>query len=67
MTSIRTLSHEEHDLVGGGNPEMQSDLYDYWPGGYPVGDLEDRFPGGEWVGNSFYPNGAPSMPQGWSH
>ncbi|WP_262692674.1 hypothetical protein [Kordiimonas aestuarii] len=25
-------------------------------------DLMERFPFGEWVGNSFYPNGAPEMP-----
>lgn len=25
-------------------------------------DIEDAFPGGEWVGNSYYPNGAPKPP-----
>lgn len=24
-----------------------------------IRELEERFPGGEWVGGSFYPNGAP--------
>ncbi|MBB3032652.1 hypothetical protein [Alteriqipengyuania lutimaris] len=58
MTGIHTLSREEHDMVGGGNPAPGQSWYDY---------LNERFPGGEWVGNSFYPNGAPDMPQGWSH
>ena len=26
--------------------------------------LEDKFPGGEWVGNSFFPRGAPKPPPG---
>lgn len=31
-------------------------------GGNIIQELEDRFPGGEWVGNSFFPNGAPKPP-----
>ncbi|WP_185960322.1 hypothetical protein [Erythrobacter insulae] len=53
MNTILDLNVIEISSVAGGNPEDGQSWYDY---------LNDRFPGGEWVGNSFFPNGAPEFP-----
>ena len=58
MTFIKDMSDAETLAVAGGNPAPGQSWYDY---------LLERYPGGEWVGNSFYPNGAPEMEGGWSH
>lgn len=34
-------------------------------GGSIVRELEERFPFGEWVGNSFFPNGRPQPQPDW--
>lgn len=47
MQKIEELKAEEVVLVAGGGI---------------IEDLMERFPNGEWVGNSFYPNGAPDFP-----
>lgn len=31
-------------------------------GGLTVAELEQRYPNGEWIGSSFYPNGFPRIP-----
>jgi len=31
-------------------------------GGSIIDEIEERFPGGEWCGHSFFPNG---LPRGW--
>ena len=31
-------------------------------GGSIIDEIEERHPGGEWCGNSFFPNG---LPRGW--
>ena len=58
MTLITDLSATEVLTVAGGNPAPGQSWYDY---------MLERYPGGEWVGNSFYPNGAPDMESGTSH
>ena len=58
MTFIEDMSDAETLAVAGGNPAPGQSWYDY---------MLERYPGGEWVGNSFYPNGAPDMKSGWSH
>ncbi len=56
MNKISTLSAEDIEHVCGGQMLPGESLYEY---------LMRRFPDGEWVGNSFFPNGAPrpSMPE----
>jgi hypothetical protein len=51
--NIIEMNTSEVLSVGGGNPAPGQSWYDY---------LNERYPGGEWVGNSFFPNGAPEMP-----
>lgn len=46
--TFETLSPAEIDAVSGGQSILQ--------------DLIDRFPGGVWIGGSFYPDGPPSPP-----
>ncbi|MEO1490177.1 MAG: hypothetical protein AAFR88_12195 [Pseudomonadota bacterium] len=52
MTNISVLNETEVFAVAGGNPAPGQSWYEY---------LTERFPGGEWVGNSFFPNGVPQM------
>ena len=58
MTFIKDMTDAETLAVAGGNPAPGQSWYDY---------LMERYPGGEWVGNSFYPNGAPDMESGYNH
>ncbi|WP_162789597.1 hypothetical protein [Altererythrobacter sp. ZODW24] len=53
MNTIQEMTTLELAAVAGGNPAPGQSWVDY---------LNDRFPGGEWDGNSFFPNGKPS---GW--
>jgi len=45
---MRELKNTEMNIVTGGQSIRQM--------------IEEAFPGGEWVGNSYYPNGVPSAP-----
>ncbi len=57
MNNINEMTTLELAAVAGGNPAPGQSWHDY---------LTERYPGGEWVGNSFFPNGAPTMPGGSS-
>lgn len=50
MSNILELNSLDIELVAGGNPGPGQSWVDY---------LQDKYPGGEWRGNSFFPNGAP--------
>lgn len=50
MTNIIQLSNNDIDVVSGGTMLPGESLVEY---------LERRFPGGEWVDGSFFPNGFP--------
>jgi hypothetical protein len=51
MFEITNLTNSELAAIAGGNPAPGQSWYEY---------LNERYPGGEWVGNSFFPNGAPA-------
>ena len=47
MSNIIELNTNDIDVVCGAEQTIAE-------------QLEDRFPGGVWIGNSFFPNGVPS-------
>jgi|GEM_PF-2439095 len=42
--------------------ELKAEEVTQVAGGGIIDDLMDRFPNGEWVGGTFYPNGRPNLP-----
>ncbi len=50
MSKIQDMTTSELSSVAGGNPAPGQSWVEY---------LEQQYPGGEWIGNSFFPNGAP--------